>query len=486
MWFLLLMPFLFSNVNISQSNRCIDEKVVLESKNLNKERKLNLLNEQDTFDVMTYDNLGNKNYYKHDDFSYNQDIELLPHDAIKDNREKPNRTNEQYLDKPYSAVCAIYTTYDTDNNGTGDTTFIGTGALVGPSEVLTAEENTYHSDYGYPTSLFVVPGEHKENGVLIRPFGTHYMTMVARGNYHSTFDGNDNWALIKINSEIGYTTGWFGVSNTGISNSSTIKVLGYNNTTSHQVVAYQGTVSSLGTYKFYHSALPTMMANGAPILDISLNTIYGIQTGDRITTNNTTKSIACKVSVYIKNWIQEDCGALRITIFAQPSGSGSSSGGGYGHAWLSIENNYPSYITVGHKSVSSGSAVSIGTWNIAQHQGIFYNMEYYDTHNNYDLFPERVSYSRNLFQSQWTTINDYIINHDTWEPLYNCAGFAVGVWNTAFSQYQINCGGIFPLPNSLVNKITLFNGYENHAEVKGTNNVYYYNGTTLVQVQPII
>lgn len=438
---------------------------VTESSGVVKKRALAI---QDDYDIETYDIYGNLQQYHYEDFEYRENIDLDGYVPAKS--ASTWSTYDKYKTLPYSAVCTVYTTFDTDGDGAGDRTFIGSGSLVGADEVLTAEENTYNTDYGYPTDLYVVPGEHRENGTLTRPFGVQHWTAIMRGRYHTTFDANDNWALIRLDSKIGYTTGWLGVSDSGVSNGVTVKALGYDSHASCNSTAYSGVVSSLQTYKFNYSANPSAISNGCPVMDASLSTILGIHCSKRVSVNGTNYAQACKVSIYIKGWIQEDCGPVKVTIFSSPS-STSSSLNDTGHAWITVKNNSPYAITIGKMSISPNTGVSLGTWGNTVHSGLYYNLEY----SRVETLSGRVSYSRNIFASQWN--NDYVLQHDSWDAYNNCAAFAVGLWNSMLSsQYQINFNGSWPHPNVVAQRIRQFSGYLTNATVVGNSNVGYYVG----------
>lgn len=456
-------PFNNKELNATES----DFAVTKTQQNVVKKRKQTITSD---YDIETYDIYGNHQYYKYGDFEYNDSINLKGYCPVN---VSPNKSEyDKYYSLPYSAICTFYTTYDTNGDGIADITFVGSGSLVGPDEVLTAEENTYHSDYGYAIDMYVALGEHREGNTLVRPFGVQHWTMIARGNYHTTFDANDNWALVRLDSSIGYTTGWLGVSETGISNGDTVKAIGYNNYSSCQAIVYQGVVSSLQTYKFNYNANPPAMSNGCPVMNSSVNTIYGIHCGQRVIVNNTTYCQACKISIYLKGWIQEDCGPIKVTIFSIADSSSSSSGPNIsGHSWITVKNNSPYNITIGKMSISPNSGVSLGTWGNTVHIGLYYNLEY----DRAQYFYGRVSYSRNIFSSQWN--NDYVLNNDEWSLYDNCANFAVGLWNSMLSsQYSISFGGSWPTPSIVKNKILQFNGYNTNAVIVGNNNVGYYEG----------
>ncbi len=447
---------------------------VTESSGVVKKRVLAI---QDDYDIETYDIYGNLQQYHYEDFEYRDNVDLNGYVPTKS--ASTWSTYDKYKALPYSAVCTVYTTFDTDGDGAGDKTFIGSGSLVGADEVLTAEENTYNTDYGYPTDLYVVPGEHRENGTLTRPFGVQHWTAIMRGRYHTTFDANDNWALIRLNSKIGYTTGWLGVSDSGVSNGTTVKALGYDSYASCNSTVYSGVVSSSQTYKFNYSAIPSAISNGCPVMDASLSTILGIHCSKRVSVNGTNYAQACKVSIYIKGWIQEDCGPIRISIFAIADSSSSSSGlNTSGHAWITVKNNSTYAIMIGKMSISPNTGVSLGTWGNTSHVGLYYNLEY----NRAQAFAGRVSYSRNIFSSQWD--NDYVLENDEWSLLDNCSNFAVGLWNSMLSsQYEISFNGSLPTPANVKNRLLQFSGYETNATIIGNANVGYYNGDLFVYSQ---
>ena len=472
---LLFAAFLVSSNNYNEKKARFCEP--LEQTGFKTTLRLRSRNNNDGYDIETYDIYGNHQYYKYDDFFYDETPTLNayhPSNIINTRSEY-----DKYYSLPYSAICTFYSTYDTNNDGIADVTFIGSGALVGPNEVLTAEENTYNTDYGYAIDMYVALGEHRENGSLVRPFGIQHWTMIARGNYHTTFDANDNWALVRLDSNIGYTSGWLGVSYTGISNGSTVKAVGYNSYASCEATIYQGVVSSLQTYKFNYNAYPPMMANGCPVMNSSMDTIYGIHCSQRTIVNNVTYCQACKISIYLKGWIQEDSGPIKITIFSINTSSSSSWINTTGHSWITVMNNSPDTIQIGKMSLLPSTGVALGTWRNTNHHGIYYNLEYYLGNQTSELLG-RVSYSRNIFASQWN--NSYVLTHDNWTYHDNCAYFAAGLWNSMLAdQYQISFGNSWPTPTIVKNRILEFSGYLTDYNIVGTNNVGYYDGNTFIQ-----
>ena len=482
------------NVEAKEENMEITqyESEVIEESNIGRNAKLK------DYDFATYDIYGKEYFYNYDDFDYREDYEFERYDYSMRNVDEINTDGRNidlrddddddddpfaiYYYMPYSAVCVIYTSYDTNNDGLTDVTYIGSGSLVGPDVVLTAEENTYNSAYGYPTNLVVVPGEYtNENGALVKPYGESSFYSITRGNYHTTFDANDNWAIIRISSSLGYNAGWFDVEESGLSNGSTVSTYGYTYINNNYAIAdYLGIVSNLQTYKFYHNDLQPTTSNGAPIVGYNTYTIYGIQCGTRVIVNNVQYSQACKISIYIKNWVREAGGGLELRIYSDLSVQ-TSSGGPLGHAFLTIKNNTPWYITIGKKFVSPNSSISVGTWpnGYFGHNGIHYNVE----HHYYMQgdFTNHVSYKRNIFVSQWNLANSYFLYLDDWSYMINCVYFATHVWNYILPQYSFDCAYI-PVPLDLYNQITSCDGYETNHYIEGTDEVGYYNGNVFVNI----
>lgn len=434
---------------------------------------------QENCDVISYDKNGNEYFYSYDDFIY-EDCEL--DGFVPQTQEKPNDRNpfNKYYVLPYSAICVVFTSFDTNSDGISDVTYVGSGTLVGPDVILTAEENTYNTEYGYPTNLTVVPGGYSNNaGQFIKPFGEQTWTVILRGNYHSTFDASDNWAIIRIDSQIGYSAEWMSVSDTGISNGSTVYTLGYSRSTiyDYEVVETHGIVASLQTYKFNHTDLPHVMSNGAPVIDPNLSKVYGINSGPRVYDGDLLLSQACKVSIYIKNWIQEDGGALELRIFASADG-GSSSLNFSGHSWLTVKNNSPYNVLIGKMTISPNETVSLGTWGNKIHDGLYYNLEhYFDI--NYNSYNNNSCYKKNMFIYQWNNINSVVLNNDSWSYFDNCASFAIDVWNAAMPQYSFSKPEI-PTPSQLKSQINSLSDHMSNVPVFGGLNVGYYNGDNFI------
>ena len=328
------------------------------------------------FDVVTYDISGNENYYRNDDIAYLEQVDIQEYNnQTRDEEGDEDSPYLMYYEWPYSSICIVLTTYDINNDGFGDITYIGSGTMVGHDTMMTSAENVYNIDYGNPLNVEVMPGAYtNENNILIKPFGQSNMVSCSRGVYESTLDANDNWAIVRLAESIGYDSGWLSVSYDSINNGSSIKTIGYTYyNCEYAINSFTGIVSSLETYKFNHSDVPPTSLNGAPVLDVD-NKVCGVQSGPRVVINDVVYSQACKVSVYIKNWIQEAGGLLEFRIFSDLSGNSSLIN--LGHAWLSIKNNSPWVIKIGKMFLLQNQYITIGTWQSngdRPHSGIFYN-----------------------------------------------------------------------------------------------------------------
>ena len=454
----------------------------------------------DPYDVMTYDIYGNENYYKYEDIAYMDNISQRQYDYSLRNyqeidfdgrnlRDDDDDDDDPYIDYyylPYSAICLVTSSFDTNNDGIADVSYTCSGTVVGPDVVLTTCEYTYNNTYGFPVSMTFAPGAYtNENGVLVKPFGEASLYSASMGSYHDTFDANDDWAIVKFNSNIGYNSGWLEVSYTGISNGNYLNACGhsfYNNT--YEISDCICQVSNLQTYKFNHDCNISAPMAGSPILDIYGVRAYGIQCGPRVTINNVTYSQACKISNYMISWIQDAGGLLEFRIFSDLTVS--SAGIDTGHAWLAIKNNSPMSVIIGKMSVSSGCSVSIGTWPRPGHWGIFYNYEhylfYYNIANNIHEFVDHQSYKKNIFRYQWNANNNYVLSNDNWNLFDDCVDFAVDVWNTILPQFPFTKTTPIAYPYDLYNQIWALDDNEHNISVPGGENVGYYDGNTFVSI----
>ena len=438
-------------------------------------------NENDIYDVITHDIFGNTKFYKHSDFEYNNDVVLQEYDYSLRNEEEVNRNNrdeddeddpyEMYYSLPYSAICLVYSSFDTNNDGIADVTYSCSGAMVAPNIVLTSCEYTYNNTYGFPINMTFMPGAYTdEYGTLVKPFGEATLVSASMGSYHDTFDANDDWAIVSISSDLGYNSGWLSLSDT-LYNNSSVHPTGYSYLDGdYWISRYNCLASNVQTYKFNHNSNPLSTLTGGPVVDSNDQMIYGIHTGIRLSINNVTYSQACRVSVYIKNWIQGN-GVLELRIFSIDGGSGSSFNFG-GHSWLTVKNNSSFSVQIGKSCLAPQQSSSLGTWGNIVHQGLYYNLEY----NRSTSYSANVSCISYIFVSQWNWTNSYVVGNDVWALNNNCATFAVTVWNSIVTQNQFIITGI-ETPEKLYNCILAVT-HDTNVSINGNNNVGYYIGNT--------
>ncbi len=166
-----------------------------------------------------------------------------------------------------------------------------------------------------------------------------------------------------------------------------------------------------------------------------------------------------------------------VTVFA--TGGGSSSGFVSGHAFITVKNVSIGTITIGKFSgIANNKTMSIGTWgNKPEHTGLWYDLEsYYVFKQAY--WPTRNSASYIMTASELATLNNYIVNHDSWTALNNCSSFAAAAWDaTVAPSYNVSAG--FPnTPTNLANSImsTFPSTYLTGAAVPWDYIVYYAQG----------
>jgi len=120
---------------------------------------------------------------------------------------------------PYSAIVSVRATYA---NGKVS---LGTGALVGKNDVLTATHVVYQPDNGgYATSIEVFPGADYNGTRQVMessPFGSYFSGSVVGFPNEVFSDGNNattsllevpaDIAVIGLRQTVGFQTGWFGL-----------------------------------------------------------------------------------------------------------------------------------------------------------------------------------------------------------------------------------------------------------------------------------
>ena len=168
---------------------------------------------------------------------------------------------------------------------------------------------------------------------------------------------------------------------------------------------------------------------------------------------------ACSNSVTHHTSVDEGDVAL-LTIFTfDGKGEGKYGLKNLGHSFLSVENISEDTIKVGKVEVPAGDSISIGTWSIKAHFGVWYNVEsvYISTCNKYD---GRISITAGINIQDLDTINDFILSHDYWTPTNNCSNFALNLWNSVAGDDEELIRPFIYSPSKIYKELVNFEGYE--------------------------
>jgi hypothetical protein len=122
-----------------------------------------------------------------------------------------------------------------------------------------------------------------------------------------------------------------------------------------------------------------------------------------------------------------------LSINAMSSGSSNDSSGDVGHAWITFTDN-------------SGNITTLGTWG---NQGSVEYRVNIERDNGY----VGVSYSIQITYDQFQNILNYNATpgNQNWTYIYNCAGYATGIWNAVTGT--IIGGGLLMAPSDIRNWI---------------------------------
>lgn len=164
---------------------------------------------------------------------------------------------------------------------------------------------------------------------------------------------------------------------------------------------------------------------------------------------------------------------ILMTIYAY-DGAGEKNFGlmNFGHSFLSFENLTSQSIKIGKYDLPSGDVVTLSTYPISDHFGIWYNTEsnyikYYDKYNG------RVSVTVGLKMECLETLTKYMKENDKWIPTKNCTNFSVGLWNALCSEEEKVSTPLIYTPSKLAKDIKTFTSYETNKEIAINGNVGY-------------
>lgn len=112
----------------------------------------------------------------------------------------------------------------------------------------------------------------------------------------------------------------------------------------------------------------------------------------------------------------------------------------YGHTFLVLENTSDEVLVFCGREIAPGEDITFGWWAVSAHSGVWFGLEsnYIDAFGRYR---GRVALSREIDGEGIARLADYLLTHDLYTPLENCAVRAVAAFNTAIPETrQLRCG----------------------------------------------
>lgn len=153
-----------------------------------------------------------------------------------------------------------------------------------------------------------------------------------------------------------------------------------------------------------------------------------------------------------------------------------------GHAFLSIENISEENIELLNKTIKPNETITIGTWAVIEHFGVWYNIEsnYILQHNKYD---GRDSATIGINEKDIESIANFIAIKDKWNPLENCSHFALSLWNTvAESSEKIN-NPFIHTPSYISKELKKFDSYQYNKPIITETKMGYFVGEKYVSFE---
>lgn len=146
---------------------------------------------------------------------------VSPNALVGDNDERSIVLNT--LKSPYSAICYIETTYPDGSVG------LGTAFMIYKNLALTAGHCVKDDEAGgVTTSIKVYPAKNGSSN----PYGYTYVSEITiDANWLNGENPDEDWALLKLSSDIGNSTGWLGIAYSDdysyFANGERVTVIGY-------------------------------------------------------------------------------------------------------------------------------------------------------------------------------------------------------------------------------------------------------------------
>ncbi len=142
----------------------------------------------------------------------------------------------------------------------------------------------------------------------------------------------------------------------------------------------------------------------------------------------------------------------------------------YGHTFLVLENTSDRTLDLCGREIKPGDNLTFGWWAVSSHGGVWFGIEsnYIEAYGRY---PDRVGLSREIDGDGIARLADYILTHDLYTPLENCAVRAVAAFNDAIPEVrELRCG-YFVTPAQVVKAILEQGGTAETAHIDFTPSV---------------
>jgi len=147
-------------------------------------------------------------------------------------------------------------------------------------------------------------------------------------------------------------------------------------------------------------------------------------------------------------------GQTAVLTIVSATGEGESRHGmpSYGHTFLILENTSPQAIDFCGRIIAPGENLTFGWWAVSIHSGIWFSLES-NFIENFERYPSRVALSREIDGDGILRLYDYLLTHDIYTPIENCAFRAVAAFNTAVPETRLLRVGYFTNPARVAKEI---------------------------------
>lgn len=224
-----------------------------------------------------------------------------------------NRMRVDATESPYMMIGDIYMQWDFNDDGIiDDTTYSGTGFMMGPDVMVTAAHVVYWKTYEcFPYRTYFVT---ERNGEFEYREIAKSMSISVSTSFiekeATDYDGRlaHDWAIVILDTNVGDRTGWFtcGITS-GSLNLSSVIISGYPDDDGKKYSQWCdfGVVTNTAASYFIYTADATGGQSGAPVYDVN-NVVWGIHHGGYSSGNQ-----AYRFSESVYGFIQDELAAGR-------------------------------------------------------------------------------------------------------------------------------------------------------------------------------